>query len=46
METVIDFLKIFPDTAPFPNFIGEKIFNTKAYNKKIKSIDDRILAHF
>jgi hypothetical protein len=31
MKTVIYFLKILPDTAPFPNFVGEKIFNTKAY---------------
>jgi hypothetical protein len=34
MKTVIDFLKILPDTAPFPDFLGEKIFNTKAYIKK------------
>jgi hypothetical protein len=34
MKTVIDFLKILPDTAPFPNFDGEKTFNTKAYIKK------------
>jgi hypothetical protein len=39
METVIDFLKILPDTASFPNIDGEKIFNTKAYIKKMKSID-------
>jgi hypothetical protein len=39
MKTVIDFLKILPDTAPFPNFFGEKISITKAYIKKIKSID-------
>jgi hypothetical protein len=38
MKTVIDFLKILPDTAPFPNFDGEKIFNTTAYIEKIKSI--------
>jgi hypothetical protein len=30
MKTVIDFLKILPDTAPFPNFVGERIFITKA----------------
>jgi hypothetical protein len=30
MKTVIDFLKILPDTAPFL-FVAEKIFNTKAY---------------
>jgi hypothetical protein len=34
MKTVIDFLKIFPDTAPFPIFDGEKIFITEAYIKK------------
>jgi hypothetical protein len=34
MKTVFDFLKILPDTAPFPNFVGEKIFITKAYIKK------------
>jgi hypothetical protein len=39
MKTVIDFFKILPDTAPFPYFVGEKIFNKKAYIKKIKSID-------
>jgi hypothetical protein len=39
MKTVIDFLKILPNTAPFPIFFGEKIFNTKADVKKIKSID-------
>jgi hypothetical protein len=33
MKTVIDFLRILPGTAPFPNFVGEKIFNTKAYIK-------------
>jgi hypothetical protein len=38
MKTVIDFLKILPDTAPFPIF-GEMISITKAYIKKIKSID-------
>jgi hypothetical protein len=46
MKTVIEFLKILPDTTSFPNFAGEKIFNTKAYIKKIKSIDGRLLAHF
>jgi hypothetical protein len=46
MKTVIDFLLILSDTAPFPNFDGEKIFNTKAYIKKIKSIDGGLLAHF
>jgi hypothetical protein len=46
MKTVIDFFKILLDTAPFPNFVGEKIFNTKAYIKKIKSIDGGLLAHF
>jgi hypothetical protein len=40
MKTVIDFLKILPDTALFPNFVGEKIFITKTYIKEIKSIDD------
>jgi hypothetical protein len=30
MKTVIDFLKTLSDTAPFPNFVGGKIFNTKA----------------
>jgi hypothetical protein len=44
MRTVIDFLKILPDTAPFPNFVGEKIFITKAYLKKIKSIYRGLLA--
>jgi hypothetical protein len=39
LKTVIDFLKILPDTASFPNFVGEKILNRKAYIKKIKSID-------
>jgi hypothetical protein len=34
MKTVIDFLNILPDSAPFPNFVGEKIFNRKAYLKK------------
>jgi hypothetical protein len=29
-KEVFDFLKILPDTAPFPNFDGEKIFNTEA----------------
>jgi hypothetical protein len=33
MKTVIDFLKILLDTAPFSNFVGENIFNTKAYIK-------------
>jgi hypothetical protein len=42
VKTVIDFLKIFPDSAPFPNFVG----NTKAYIIKIKSIDGGLLAHF
>jgi hypothetical protein len=46
MKTVIDFFKILSDTDPFPNFVGEKILNTKAYVKKIKSIDGRLLAHF
>jgi hypothetical protein len=46
MKTVIDFIKILPDTAPFPNFVDEKIFDTKAFIKKIKSIDGRLLAHF
>jgi hypothetical protein len=45
MKTVIDFLKILPDTAPFPNFVGEKIYITEAYIK-IKSIDGELLAHF
>jgi hypothetical protein len=35
MKSVIDFFKKkLPDTAPFPNFVGGKIFNTKAYIKK------------
>jgi hypothetical protein len=34
IKKVIDFLKILPDSAPFPNFVGEKIFSTKAYIKK------------
>jgi hypothetical protein len=34
MKTVIDFFKILPDTASFPNFVGEMIFNRKAYIKK------------
>jgi hypothetical protein len=46
MKTVIDFLKILPDTAPFPNFVGEKIFITKAYIKIIKLIDGGLQAHF
>jgi hypothetical protein len=46
MKTVIDFLQTLSDTAPFPNFVGEKIFNTKAYINKIKSIDGGLLAHF
>jgi hypothetical protein len=46
MKTVFDFLKILFDTAPFPNFVGENIFNTKAYIKKIKSKDGGLLAHF
>jgi hypothetical protein len=45
MKTVINFLKILPDTAPFPNFFGDKKFNTKTYIKKIKSVDGRLLAH-
>jgi hypothetical protein len=45
-ETVIDFFKIIPDTAPFSNFVGETIFITKAYIKKNKSIDGGLLAHF
>jgi hypothetical protein len=35
MKTIIDFFKKNPDTAPFPNFVGEKIFN-----------DGGLLAHF
>jgi hypothetical protein len=32
-------LKILPDTAPFPNLVGEKIFITEAYiKKKYKSL--------
>jgi hypothetical protein len=46
VKAVIDFLKILPDTAPFLNFVGGKIFNRKAYIKKIKSIDGGLLAHF
>jgi hypothetical protein len=46
VKTVIDFLKILPETAPLPNFVGEKIFDRKAFIKKIKSIDGRLLAHF
>jgi hypothetical protein len=46
MKTAIDFLKILPDTAPFPKFDAEKIFSTKAHIKKIKSIDGGLLAHF
>jgi hypothetical protein len=42
MKTVMDFFKILPDTALFSNFVGEKIFNTKAYIKNIKSIDELI----
>jgi hypothetical protein len=45
-KKVFDFFKILPDTAPFPNFGGENIFNTKAYIKKIKSIDGQPIAHF
>jgi hypothetical protein len=45
MKTVIDFIKIVPDTASFSNFDGEMILNTKAYIKKIKSIDGGLLAH-
>jgi hypothetical protein len=44
MRTFIDFLKILLDTAPFPNFVGEKIFITKAYINKIKSIYGGLLA--
>jgi hypothetical protein len=39
MKIGIDFLKILPDTVSFPNFVGDKIFITKAYIKKIKLID-------
>jgi hypothetical protein len=46
MKTVIYFLKILPDTAPFPNFVGEKILITEAYIKKIKSIMGGLLAQF
>jgi hypothetical protein len=46
VKTVIDFYKILPDAASLPNFVGEKIFNTKAYINEIKSIDGRLLAHF
>jgi hypothetical protein len=46
MKTVINFFKILPGSAPFPKFVGENIFITKAYIKKIKSIDGGILAHF
>jgi hypothetical protein len=46
LKTVIDFFKILSDTAAFPNFVGKKIFITKAYIKKIKSIDGGLLAHF
>jgi hypothetical protein len=28
MKTVIDFLKILPDAASIPNFVGEQIFDT------------------
>jgi hypothetical protein len=42
MKTVIDFLKI----LPVPDFVGEKIFITRAYINKIKSIDGGLLAHF
>jgi hypothetical protein len=45
MKSVFDFLKILSDATPFPNFVSEKMFNTKAYLKKIKSIDGRLLAH-
>jgi hypothetical protein len=34
MKTVIDFLKIRSDAASFPNFVGGKILNSKAYIKK------------
>jgi hypothetical protein len=43
-KKVFDFLKILPDTAPFPN--GEKIFNTEAYIKKIKLIEGGQQGHF
>jgi hypothetical protein len=46
VKTVIDFLKILAHTASFSNFVGEKILITKAYIKKIKSIDGGLLAHF
>jgi hypothetical protein len=36
------FLKILPDTALFPNFVDEKIFNTKAYIKK----SSRLMGHY
>jgi hypothetical protein len=34
-KKVLDFLKILSDTAPFPNFGGEKISNTKAYKNQV-----------
>jgi hypothetical protein len=37
MKTVIDFLKILSDTAPFPNFVGENLIIAKAYIKKKSS---------
>jgi hypothetical protein len=46
MKTAFDFLKILPDTASLPNFVGEKIFIAKALIKKINSIDGGLLAHF
>jgi hypothetical protein len=46
MKTVIDFLKILSDIASFPNFVDEKIFNSKTKLKKIKLIDGRLLANF
>jgi hypothetical protein len=40
MKTVIDFLKTLPDSTPFSNFVGEKIFNTKVYVKKSRLMVD------
>jgi hypothetical protein len=45
-KKVLDFFKLLPATAPFPHFVGEKIFNKKASIKKIKSIGGRLLDHF
>jgi hypothetical protein len=45
-KKVFEFLKILPDTALFPNFDGEKIFNTEAYIKKIKLIEGGLQGHF